>query len=437
MSFHKLFHTSDEPSHITHNPFQVDYFEGAGEQFVQMKYAGPDTFEQMAFLRAYHVVLNPCTSGFTQMAGDVGGWGKIGEKGGGETVEDCAQCADMCMSEEECGSYECSPTDLKCNLNSETAPTNTEGFKDYLFCSKDPNKAVRVMLPGWEGKYFKIAADVTNVPDMRGREAEFHSTTLDLNFDREEFQKMAVGFPEDHFAARWMGEMQVTESGMYQFYLSSDDGSRLIVDDEIVIENDNVHGMENTLEGTVELDAGYHEVTVDYFEQGGEQGISLKYSGPDTNSAKVSLRAYHQPPNPCASDYKHMTGDVTGWGMIDGKGGGEAVQDCAECAEMCSSAKACASYECSRTELRCNLNTVDKPSSSEDYEDYIFCAKDETKASIVMLPGFEGSFFKIGDYVTRCVACMHACMHAWVCLLNACMCVCVCACVCVCVVCQN
>lgn len=398
------FHISYRSSHFAHQPFQVDYYEGVGEQFVQIKYAGPDTFEKMAFLRAYHVVLNPCTSDFTEMAGDVGGWGEIGDRGGGETVEDCAQCADMCMREEKCGSYECSPTDLKCNLNSETTPTNTDGFKDYLFCSKDPKKAVRDMLPGWEGKYFKIAEDVTNVPDMRGREAEFNSTTLDINFDRQEFQDIAAGFPEDHFAARWMGEMYVTETGNYTFYLASDDGSRLIVDDEILIDNDNVHGMEIPLEGVVELDTGYHQVTLDYFEQGGEQGISLKYSGPDTNSKQVSLRANHQPPNPCAGGYKHMTGDVSGWGMIDGKGGGEAVQDCGQCAEMCSIAEACASYECSHTVLRCNLNKVDKPSSTEDYKDYIFCAKDEKKASTVMLPGFEGSFFKIGDYVTRCVA---------------------------------
>ena len=382
------------------HPVTVDYYEGTGGQFVHLKYMGPDTFDRMAFLRAYHAVMNPCTIGFAQMAGDIGGWGQIGDRGGGENVEDCAQCADLCSGEEECGSYECSVTELKCNLNTENLPTNNEGFKDYMFCSRDRKKADRVMLPGWEGKYFKIAEYVSNVPDMRARKTEFQSNTLDINFDKKEFQGISGDFPGDHFAARWTGDMRVTEAGNYTFYVASDDGSRLFVDDKMVIDNDDVHGMGDYVESTVELDAGYHQVTVDYFEQGGDQGIKVKYSGPDTASKRVSLRVYHEPPNPCASDYKRVTGDVRGWGIIGGKGGGEAVQDCGECAGMCSSAEECGSYECSPTELRCNLNKANKPSSSADYRDFMFCVKDDTSASNVMLPGFEGSFFKTGDYVT-------------------------------------
>jgi hypothetical protein len=52
--------------------------------------------------------VNPCTSGYTEITGDILGWGEVGGRGGGEIVEDCAQCAEVCTSKAGCGSYECS-----------------------------------------------------------------------------------------------------------------------------------------------------------------------------------------------------------------------------------------------------------------------------------------------------------------------------------------
>merc|ERR1719183_3515519 len=104
------------------------------------------------------------------MQGDVGEWGKIGDKGGGETVDDCSQCANICSAIETCGSYECSPTELKCNLNTETLPTNVIANKDYMFCSKkDSSKTAALLLSGWKAKYFKIPDYVRNIPDMTAR----------------------------------------------------------------------------------------------------------------------------------------------------------------------------------------------------------------------------------------------------------------------------
>lgn len=43
----------------------------------------------------------------------------------------------MCDHEPLCLSFECSSTELKCNLNSAGLPT-ASAFEDYMFCSKDP-----------------------------------------------------------------------------------------------------------------------------------------------------------------------------------------------------------------------------------------------------------------------------------------------------------
>ena len=45
------------------------------------------------------------------------------------------RCADACLKESKCCSYEFSPTYLQCNLNKECRPTQKK-FRDFLFCKK-------------------------------------------------------------------------------------------------------------------------------------------------------------------------------------------------------------------------------------------------------------------------------------------------------------
>lgn len=81
------------------------------------------------------VATGACNSGFAESTGDIAGWGKVHNRGGGERIAQCSECADLCSSDTLCASYECSPTEKKCNLNSGATPT-TGAYKDYIFCAK-------------------------------------------------------------------------------------------------------------------------------------------------------------------------------------------------------------------------------------------------------------------------------------------------------------
>ena len=72
-----------------------------------------------------------------------------------------------------------------------------------------------------------------------------------------------------------------------------------------------------------------------------------------------------------------VPGDVAGWGKLCGQGGGQKVSSCSECAAKCLGCDACGSYECSGTELKCNLNKQSKPTSRYIHRDYAFCVKPE------------------------------------------------------------
>jgi hypothetical protein len=81
---------------------------------------------------------------------------------------------------------------------------------------------------------------------------------------------------EDHFAIKFDGFLNINVEGKYTFYLSSDDGSKLIINGIEVINNDGSHGtMEKS--GTVYLTIGKHPITIEYFDNINEENLKLDY----------------------------------------------------------------------------------------------------------------------------------------------------------------
>ncbi|MZD03503.1 DUF1080 domain-containing protein [Streptomyces sp. SID5785] len=87
----------------------------------------------------------------------------------------------------------------------------------------------------------------------------------------------------DNFSAQATGYLVVPEDGSYAFRLTSDDGSRLLIDDREVIDHDGLHGAEPK-DGTVELTAGSHPFRVDYFERTGGQQLTLAWRPPGADA---------------------------------------------------------------------------------------------------------------------------------------------------------
>jgi hypothetical protein len=64
---------------------------------------------------------------------------------------------------------------------------------------------------------------------------------------------------------RWRGFLLVPSTGSYVFQTRSDDGSLLYLNNELVVDNDGNHGMQN-MEGTVhDLAAGFHSIAILYY----------------------------------------------------------------------------------------------------------------------------------------------------------------------------
>jgi len=93
------------------------------------------------------------------------------------------------------------------------------------------------------------------------------------------FSKDVPGSRGDGFALRMRAGIRAQEEGEYQFFLASDDGSRLYIDDRLVVDNDGLHGLVEK-SNAITLKAGLHRITVTYFDNGGGDALEVQWSGP-------------------------------------------------------------------------------------------------------------------------------------------------------------
>ncbi|MCH2182936.1 MAG: PA14 domain-containing protein [Mariniblastus sp.] len=87
------------------------------------------------------------------------------------------------------------------------------------------------------------------------------------------------GKPGDQFTNVFEAMIEIPESGKYEFFTTSDDGSRLYLDGKDLVNNDGAHGMA-TKSGAVNLAAGFYPLRVNYFDSGGAHGLKVEWSGP-------------------------------------------------------------------------------------------------------------------------------------------------------------
>ena len=96
-----------------------------------------------------------------------------------------------------------------------------------------------------------------------------------------EFVRMIPGMPNNNFVWVYYGTVKINAPGIYSFCSTSDDGSYLFVDDNLIVNNDGLHGADRRC-GSIKLAPGDHQVRVEGFNHWGEAYQSASYSGPDT-----------------------------------------------------------------------------------------------------------------------------------------------------------
>ena len=97
------------------------------------------------------------------------------------------------------------------------------------------------------------------------------------------------------YALQVTGYIEVPARGVYNFYVASDDGSRLWIGEQLVVDNDGLHGTVEK-DGWIVLDQGRHPLTVGYFQAGGGKSLDVSYDGPGIEKQKLPANLLFRKP---------------------------------------------------------------------------------------------------------------------------------------------
>jgi len=105
------------------------------------------------------------------------------------------------------------------------------------------------------------------------------------NFDLDEFSDLG-----NQFGILFSGEIGINIEGTYKFQLSSNDGSKLFINNKLIVNSDGLHGF-FCKSGEIFLPKGKHKIKVEYFQAGGGKGLELLYEGPNIEKQLVPADA--------------------------------------------------------------------------------------------------------------------------------------------------
>ena len=98
----------------------------------------------------------------------------------------------------------------------------------------------------------------------------------------------------DAFAVTWIGEVEARYSETYTFYTVSDDGIRLWINNQLIIDDWNSHGAKEN-SGSIILNAGQkYNIKIEYYEDGGLASAKLLW-GSNSQDKQVIPENYLYP----------------------------------------------------------------------------------------------------------------------------------------------
>lgn len=123
----------------------------------------------------------------------------------------------------------------------------------------------------------------------------------------------AAGIPADNFSARWTRSVYFS-AGTYRFFVRSDDGTRLWVDSQLVVDQWRDQPA-TTMTGDIYLSAGQHTIRLEYYERAGLAEASLYWQAVTQAEGNWRAEYYNNPDLAGAPSGTQMVKEIAfNWG---------------------------------------------------------------------------------------------------------------------------
>jgi len=129
-----------------------------------------------------------------------------------------------------------------------------------------------------KGQGIGLLGEYRNSPALNfGGEPDVIRVDTTINFDMAEQSPIPDIITEDYFIVRWTGLIEPFSSGEYTFFTSSDDGAKLWIDEDVVIDRWRQQAVAEA-EGNFYMEEGRrYPIRLEYFEAAGNAVIQLRW----------------------------------------------------------------------------------------------------------------------------------------------------------------
>ncbi|MEE2908059.1 MAG: M12 family metallo-peptidase [Planctomycetota bacterium] len=181
---------------------------------------------------------------------------------------------------------------------------------------------VFVPAPGATVEYYDLEA-LSELPDFSTLEPYAEDVVDLVDFASTGGDFVTSGLSDD-VGAVFEGFIEVPTSGYWTLFTESDDGSKLYIGDEEVVDNDGLHGMQER-SGDIGLQAGTHAIRVTFFERGGGAGLIVRWQGPATGKQVIQASNWSYETSTCPGDtngdliidVNDVLAIIDSWGCLD------------------------------------------------------------------------------------------------------------------------
>jgi alpha-L-fucosidase len=152
-------------------------------------------------------------------------------------------------------------------------PTNTSSFEKVI-----PAVSTKVSSPSAGLNYSVYEGEWSALPDFNSLKPSTSgvANTIDISAKQG----------SDKYGYVFDGLIKIPTDGVYTFYISSDDGSKLLIDDKVVIDNDGLHGIVDK-NNEIPLAKGYHPIKILFFERSGGDALRVEWKGPGFQTKEI------------------------------------------------------------------------------------------------------------------------------------------------------